>query len=149
MAESSFALDLAKFLEKVQDNSNQVVRKVVLEIGASVIEKSPVGNPDLWSSPPPEGYVGGRFRANWTHGEGSAPTNVFPDIDETGAVSNARIMASVAPDAAGKVHFVVNNLPYAQRLEKGWSTQAPAGMVGLTVSEWQTFLQKAVGEVNK
>ena len=31
--------------------------------------------------------------------------------------------------------YIQNNLPYANRLENGWSNQAPAGMVALTIAE--------------
>ncbi|NBT33816.1 MAG: hypothetical protein EBT13_18445 [Rhodobacteraceae bacterium] len=31
--------------------------------------------------------------------------------------------------------YIQNNLPYANRLENGWSGQAPQGMVALTVAE--------------
>jgi hypothetical protein len=48
------------------------------------------------------------------------------------------------------VHFLTNNLPYALRLEYGWSkNQAPAGMVGLAVAEFQSIVRDAAAEVNK
>ena len=34
--------------------------------------------------------------------------------------------------------IIQNNLPYANRLENGWSKQAPKGMVALTLSEMRT-----------
>ena len=57
----SFAEDIAKFAAKCNGNADLVVRKVVLDIGRSLVEKTPVGNPDLWQNPDnkPEGYVGG------------------------------------------------------------------------------------------
>jgi hypothetical protein len=36
-----------------------------------------------------------------------------------------------------RVVWLSNNLPYANRLENGWSKQAPAGMVNLTFAELQ------------
>jgi hypothetical protein len=50
-------------------------------------------------------------------------------------------------DAAGKVHYITNNLPYAWRLEHGHSKQAPAGMVGLTVVEFAGIVDKAANDV--
>ena len=41
-----FALDIKAFAEKCGKNSNMVVRKTVLDIGKSLVEKTPVGNPD-------------------------------------------------------------------------------------------------------
>jgi len=37
------------------------------------------------------------------------------------------------------VIYLTNNLPYAQRLEEGYSQQAPAGMVALTIQEFQAI----------
>jgi hypothetical protein len=33
--------------------------------------------------------------------------------------------------------YIQNNLPYAMRLENGWSKQAPAGMIAITLNELQ------------
>lgn len=41
-------LALAAFAEKAGNRANDVVRKVVIDVTASVVDKSPVGNPDLW-----------------------------------------------------------------------------------------------------
>lgn len=145
----TFALDLQAFADKAKENADLVVRKVVIDIGSSVVRKSPVGDASIWQNPPPKGYVGGRFRANWQYGVGTPKNGVLPDIDPSGSASNARILAGIAPDAAGKIHYLTNNLPYAERLEKGWSKQAPNGMVALTVVEFQQFVDKAVAEVHK
>jgi hypothetical protein len=43
---------------------------------------------------------------------------------------------------------MINALPYGPRLEyEGWSSQAPAGMVRISVVEFQTFVDKAVMEL--
>jgi hypothetical protein len=68
-------------------------------------------------------------------------------VDRTGTVSIQNIVRGVREEgAAGKVHFLTNNLPYALRLEYGWSKQAPHGMVGVTVKEYQQIVDKAVKE---
>lgn len=139
----SFALDLKAFAEKFEANAELVTRKVILDVGKRLVEKSPVGDGDLWASPPPEGYVGGRFRANWQYAFNVVPTEALPDIDPTGQVSINRVAA--ASGEAG-THYLVNNLPYASRLEEGWSTQAPQGIVALTVIEFQGVVDRAVRE---
>jgi hypothetical protein len=146
---TTFALQIARFIEKTKADANLVVRKVVVDVGASVVSMSPVGDAALWKDPPPPGYVGGRFRANWQLGEGAAPAGAFPDIDPTGAVSSARILASLPAVAAGKVFYLTNNLPYAQRLEEGWSGQAPNGMVMITVVKWNNIVEDAVNGVKQ
>ena len=142
---STFALDLEKFAQKTSRTLEQAVRMVVMECGRRVVEKSPVGDGNLWKDPPPKGYVGGRFRGNWQYSFGAVKDGDLPDIDKTGAVSLSRITAGVNTSPAFGVHYIHNNLPYAQRLEDGYSTQAPAGMVGLTVVEYQQIVQRVTG----
>lgn len=142
-------LALAAFAEKAGNRANDVVRKVVIDVTASVVDKSPVGNPDLWKRPAPEGYVGGRFRANWTLQEGSVDYTTTQAIDAGGEATKGRLSAAVPDQAAGRVYFVANSLPYAQALEYGHSTQAPGGMVGLTAVEFQGFVDRAVASLSQ
>ena len=41
---------------------------------------------------------------------------------------------------------IYNNLPYMERLENGWSKQAPAGMVRVTLTEFERKLKQAARE---
>lgn len=144
----SFTLDMKAFADKANANANKVTRRIVLGVDAAIVERSPVGNPTLWKHPEnaPPGYVGGRFRANWQYGENQIPegelwtpiVGPFPDKNPI----------EVAVEAAGKVHYLANNLPYAQALEDGHSTQAaPAGIVALTVIEFKDIVSEAVSEL--
>ena len=71
----SFSLDLKKFADKTNAKANAAVREIVRGVAESLVEKSPVGNAELWANPDhkPKGYVGGRFRANWQYGENEIP----------------------------------------------------------------------------
>lgn len=140
----SFELDLRKFVEKAEARADEAVAQVVLGLHARVDARSPVGDAKYWKSPPPKGYVGGRFRANWQLGIGSIPGGTIAKPDPSGASVRARIVASVPDDASGKVYYLANNLPYAHRLEDGWSTQAPHGMVSLAMAEVQSIVNDAV-----
>lgn len=140
---SSFAADISAFVAKAKGNADRVVKKIVFDIGTKIVMRSPVGDGLLWKSPPPAGYVGGRFRANWQYGYGSIPSGDLPGIDKTGATSTLRIAAGVKNVPAAGIHYLVNNLPYAKRLEEGWSTQAPSGMVALTAMEFQSICREA------
>lgn len=145
-----FALDISNFVKKAKGNMHAVVRDIVLDVGTRIVMRSPVGDASHWQSPPPKGYIGGRFRANWQYGEGVRPQGTLIAIDPKGNATVVRILAGIKPDAAGKIHWLTNNLPYAQRLEYGWSKrQAPAGMVGITVTEYQTVVRNAAAAVNK
>lgn len=140
---SDFAANISAFVKKANGNMDKVVRKIVFDIGTKIVMRSPVGDGDYWKSPPPAGYVGGRFRANWQYGYGAIPSGDLPDIDKTGGASTLRIAAGMKTSPTAGIHYLVNNLPYAKRLEEGWSTQAPAGMVALTAVEFQSICKEA------
>ena len=148
MAVEGFTVQLKRFADKAKGRRDQVVRKVVLEIGTSLVMKSPVGDGAYWTSPPPKGYVGGRFRANWQVGVGSINFKTTEATDQDGGSTVGNLFAAVADQPPDQVFYLTNSLPYAKRLEEGWShRQAPQGMVGITVLEFRNFIAKAVAEV--
>ena len=113
---------------KTERKMDLAVRKIALELFSRVILKSPVDT--------------GRFRANWQVSIGSVPDGTLELTDASGTATISKATARTAGVKAGDVIFLVNNLPYAQRLEDGYSGQAPAGMVGLTVQEFQQIARQ-------
>lgn len=140
----SFALDLQRFAEKAKEKADEAVGAIVVNIARRIDERSPVGDARYWISPPPAGYIGGHFRANWQLGVEVRPAGEIAGVDPSGEATQGRIIAAVPDEAAGHVFYLVNNAPYARRLEEGWSRQAPQGMVGLTVVEFQSIVDDAV-----
>lgn len=140
----SFTLDLQRFAEKCAERADDAVGNIVVRIAAELDKRSPVGDATYWKNPPPAGYIGGHFRANWQLGVGAMPMGEIPGVDRTGEETQGRIMAEIPEQAAGKVYYIANNAPYAQRLEYGWSRQAPQGLVGLTVTMFQDIVRDAV-----
>jgi len=90
-----------------------------------------------------QGYVGGRFRSNWQLSTGVPAVGEIEDIESAGETLD-RIIAAAGDLSAGEVAFIVNNLPYAIPLEYGHSTQAPAGMVRVTVADFQRIVEAAI-----
>ena len=144
---TDFAANISKFVAKANGNMDAVVRKIILDIGTKIVMRSPVGDGDLWQSKPPPGYVGGRFRANWQYTFGQPATEATAEIDASGRNTISTILSGVSSNKAAGLHYLSNNLPYAKRLEDGWSTQAPIGMVGLTLLEFQSMVNGAATEV--
>lgn len=140
----TFALDLQKFAEKTAAKADDAVGAIVVGIASRLDERSPVGDATYWISPPPAGYVGGHFRANWQLGVEKIPQGELAGVDPTGEAAQGRIVASVPDDASGKLYYLANNTPYARRLEDGWSRQAPQGLVALTVVEFEQVVRQAV-----
>ena len=79
----------------------------------------------------------GRFRGNWTLSFGAADGDITAVLDPSGSATVARNtgMMTAYPREGFPVIYLQNNLPYAERLEQGYSTQAPSGMVGITVAD--------------
>ena len=169
-----FSISIKKFVDKTGTQMDDVLKKVLFDISTKVVTMSPVGNRELWAinkpsmglrtwriqhgrpelTLKPEGYVGGRFRANWQIGEGTAPTGElfeksppasgYPSKDAVLGELQTKILSA----KFGKTYWLVNNLPYAVALEYGHShEQAPAGMVGITMVSAQAMVDKAVAEV--
>lgn len=146
---NSFEESLRKFGEKAEKYANAVVHRVVIDLAATIIYRSPWGRPELWSRPAPPGYKPGQFRANWQYKANSVPTGTIAKLDKEGKDTVRKIAADVKPtDAAEQSHFIVNRLDYGPRLEyEGWSSQAPAGMVGITVLQFDAIVKRAVATV--
>lgn len=118
----------AQWVDKTEKKMDLLVRKVALEMFSKVIMRSPVDT--------------GRFRANWIVGIGSLPPGTLELNDKSGTATIGAATAKAAGVQAGDTIALVNNLPYSQRLEDGYSSQAPGGMVGLTVQEFQRIVRK-------
>lgn len=202
-----FAETVQIFVDKAKANADEVVRVTGFKILSRLIQRSPVGNPELWAinqdavhqknrasdinaalrasgsrnrvklakgvyssnvgkSGPRKpkllkrgqgvlaagkGYTGGRFRGNWQIGFNTAPQGETDRIDKSGAETLAAGSAMMAQFRAANdsVIYFVNNVPYAVRLEFGYSKQAPRGMVRITAQEFQKLFNEAARSINQ
>jgi hypothetical protein len=145
---SKFELDLSRFAKKVGGDGGRmdtVIRKIGLELFSRLVLRSPVGNPDRWKHPV-KGYVGGRFRANWQVSIGLPAAHALDLTDRSGSATITKGAAVIANVRADRMLFFVNALPYGRRLEYGWSGQAPAGMVRVTIAEFNAIAAGAAKE---
>jgi hypothetical protein len=123
--------ELDRWAEKTKQTADQVVRSTLLQITEMVIMRTPVDT--------------GRARGNWLPSLGSpASGEGSPDPGGTQTIQSA---LPVIRDATGDIYYLTNNLPYIRRLEyEGWSGQAPAGMLRVSVQEFERALRQAVAE---
>ena len=143
-----FSLDLSNLLKgATEDAVVKATQKMALDALRGVVLKSPVGFPPSWKRPAPKGYVGGQFRGAWQLSVGAERTGITGKSrpGKAGSVNAANAAASDARGELTKLRpfepvYIVNGLPYAERLENGWSQQAPLGMVALTVQELQNVI---------
>ncbi|MCU7398290.1 HK97 gp10 family phage protein [Acinetobacter baumannii] len=104
---TSFSLDVAK-------SGQDQVKKITMDAVQSLVNLSPVDT--------------GAYRASHIVSIGSGDYGVRGP--ETNAVQDAAIQ--VVKIKLGNLVYIQNNQPYAERLENGWSDQAPQGIYGLT-----------------
>lgn len=110
-------------------------QELALFLLAALIFGSPVGNPALWQTPAPPGYVGGQFRANWQVTKGTPATGTLGTTDEAGSRTLTNGQNAVSQVGLYATLWIVNNLAYAARLNDGWSTQAPPRWVDSNVAK--------------
>ena len=125
--------DLQKFRSKTEEKMERAARTIVLKAFSECIQMSPVHT--------------GRFKGNWQTSTTAIPSGVLETTDPSGAIARGKVEAAVATMELGDVVHMANNLPYARRLEDGWSKQAPAGMVKLTVQRWQPIANEIIARI--
>ncbi len=160
MANFDFA-KLDQWAQKTNKNIEKVTIGTILSLTSYTIKGTPVGNPDLWVTKNsdgqyvdyvayrgyPEGYIGGTARGNWQASINSPIMNEIARSDENG---NATIAATknAIDQAFGNVYYLTNNVPYIRRLEyEGWSTQAPSGMLRVTVARFNQTLEEELRKI--
>jgi hypothetical protein len=122
-----FAINLEKIGEQLIDKAlTETVKKISMMALRGVVLKSPVDT--------------GRFRGNWNVSIGAADWSTTEEVDKDGSDTLMKGNAVIRSIPEYKVIWICNGLPYARALETGWSKQAPAGMVALTVAEIESTL---------
>ena len=135
---ASFGSQIDKFVKKTGINGALVTRKIALDAFKKVLEKSPVDQ--------------GRFRGNWrlsinqvnlaTNNKGTDdPFGTAPQM-QTGMAASAVAIAKWEDTI-----IISNNLPYAKRLERGSSKQAPGGILAPTIAEMSAGLDTILAEL--
>lgn len=118
-----FADDVKRFALDVRGESDKVVRTATLELFSGIIKSTPVDT--------------GRARGNWQTSVGQPQGGT---LERTGMEAALTEVQATVPEGAGQVVYLSNNLPYIERLENGWSQQAPIGMVRINVDRVRQML---------
>jgi hypothetical protein len=133
----------------LQQKADRFYQALVLDTVRRIILRSPVDT--------------GRFRGNWRLSTATPDTTVNGDVDPTGAGLLARAQRFVLRLRLADDAIIANSLPYAATIEYGgypnpskgtktvggFSRQAPAGVVGVTVAEVQPLAAKLANEVSR
>lgn len=104
---------------------DKVVRETTLEFADCLAsEWTPLGNPELWKSPPPADYRPGNLQSSWFFSVG-APSQATTDRTDIRVVNDLDRL----PERAGQKVYLSNNAPHAGAIEAAHSTQAPIGIM--------------------
>lgn len=124
---SKFSIPLDRLAERYNAKLEQVVRQSTFQLFNAVQLRSPVDT--------------GRFRGNWNVSY-NAPD--FVTTPSTNANRAAIEVQKALTLPVGGITYMSNGLPYARRLEYGYSKQAPQGMVRISVREFRDYVRKAI-----
>ncbi len=135
---STFEDQLKAFQTKTNKTMAKIVESVIVQSMHSVTSLSPWGDwpewsfywqarrpvdPELAAAMGIEPYAPGLFRGNWDYGRNIPPAAVeYDTIDPSAGASHARILAgmgAITVEWAAAKHYIVNNLPYARKMESG------------------------------
>jgi len=126
----SLATDLQRIAQRNKAKMVKVAQNSLMRIGGKMVLMSPVDT--------------GRFRANWLSAYGLPDTGNTETFDKSGSAAIGKLKSSLAVLGTGQFFYFTNSLPYAERLEYGWSQQAPGGMVRLSVASWQSIVEDEI-----
>lgn len=129
-----FDLQLKKSLDLAEDEITDVIQVIAMTALKGVVLKTPVDT--------------GRARGNWIVTKTQPSNQTFKKVDKAGGPTIQKGNDQIQAYDHQKHNQIIiqNNLPYANRLENGWSKQAPKGMVALTLNEvMQQFREVIIG----
>jgi hypothetical protein len=142
---AGFSLDVSAFCEKAKKNPETVMRAVSIKLFSAIIKGSPVDT--------------GRFRMNWQASGSSPASGTIPGTDVSGDKASSDAANFVTATSDWQELTLTNNLPYAEVLEfggypgdgpntiGGYSKQAPAGMVRVNITRFNTLLNEEAAKV--
>lgn len=139
---SNWSIPFDQLAAKAQLDIETVVRRSTLQLFKNVIDLSPVAYPPNWKKPV-KGYVGGRFRGNWFPSHGV----ILKQVNEHAKANDSYArLEKIYQFPVGGVVFLTNNVPYATRLENGWSAQAPLGVVRKSAIQFRRIVRQIIRE---
>ncbi len=126
----SFKLGVKAFAKKMGRDVNDIKRLVAIDIFGKIITESPVDT--------------GRFRNNWNTSLNKPNYSTTLETDQSGQKAKDGILSVIQGAKVEDDIYLSNGLPYAKRLENGWSRQAPTGMVRINVARFSSAMKQAV-----
>jgi hypothetical protein len=127
---ASFERFLKQQQQVVMEVPLKAKKRMVSNVFHGVVAASPVADPKLWKKPREPKETPGRFRASWRVANGNVDSSVEPTSRPFYPVPGQEVLQPVLSAMNAEMPtYISNSLPYARRLNHGWSKQAPSGFV--------------------
>jgi hypothetical protein len=125
---AEFSVALQRLAVAIDADISKVVRNGVLRVFGNVVKRSPVDT--------------GAYRGS--HGISNMEPDGKEGIKKGNKKEKKKVPAATAKNWTWKVGdgdiWLFNNVPYAERIENGWSKQAPAGVYRMAIPEITAFI---------
>lgn len=137
--------DLKRISEKFEIGFNKVIRKTAFDLQAKIIKRTPRDT--------------GRAAGSWGISEDVPSNAVLPEGTYRSPETASNQLTVVSTTDKWQTLWIFNNLPYIQTLEfglypgigpktiAGFSTQAPSGMVRVSITEQRAQIEKDLRNV--
>ena len=144
----TFTADLKKWTNKTNVFVVEIIRESAADLFEEIIHRTPVGDPSLWKSKPPADYIPGNLQSNWQCTLGTPASGMWSFEDKSAEQTISAMKSVIEGSLPDQPIFLTNLLPYAARIEYGaHSTQAPHGMVRVSIATFEQTFNKAVAKV--
>lgn len=131
-----FARRIQRRAKRVDDQVNSAIKETALVADRELVIGTPVDT--------------GRARSNWQLSVGhSLGAEIGPYVPgrkgssaaENAAAAIAQAQGAVSSRKSGQDIFITNNVGYIEKLNDGWSAQAPAGFVQTAVEAARSYIR--------
>ena len=127
-----------KNVDKLIEHQTKAITQAASQVYKETVDRTPFGRPELWKGIAPVGYKPGDLRKAWEIDWGTgfihATASFTGKLNSVTGAQNYRL---------GNDIYIRNQAPYAEKIEYGYSRQAPSGMMRVSVRQYQSFLNKA------
>ena len=123
LGNKEFKLSLEKFSKYAEEQFEIIFRKIAIDLDSAIVLSTPVDT--------------GRARGNWFTSLNSPTIMTSNRLGAGAAISEIEKVVKTAK--IGDTIWMANSLPYINRLENGWSKQAPPNaMVAANVARFRS-----------
>lgn len=123
---NQFGTEVRHFASRLLPEQQELfIKKLGFEMLTRLILKTPVDT--------------GHARTNWIVSLGDPSEAEVGGEDQSGQATIARGATEIGKVGPFELLWITNNVPYIERLEDGWSSQAPNGMLAETFAELEAM----------